>query len=267
VSASTIVLQSQREDRLHGWQGACCASVEAWAGARGFTYRFEGDECFARIPAYLRRRFGDQPVVLMDLARLLWLREVLEEGYVRALWIDADVLLFRPFAPAGAGDWLGREHWIQKRAGRLRTYPKVHNAFLQIDAGSSFLPFYIDRAAHLLERVDPPVVPQFIGPKLLTAWHNLVPFNVEERIGMCSPLVMRDLLAVARDGDGAAPAPALERLLRGHAQSLCGLNLCASYEGRDDGGLRHESGDYGALVEALESGRLDPWLQCSAPAG
>ena len=42
--------------------------------------------------------------------------------------------------------------------------------------------------------------PQFIGPKLLTALHNIVASPVMEQAGMLSPLVMRDLLA----GEGDA---------------------------------------------------------------
>ena len=260
-NSSTVVLQSQRAERLDGWQGRCCASVQAWATQCGYAYRFEDDEVFKRIPDPLRQRFGNQVVVLSDFARLLWMQEVLGEGYARVLWIDADVLLLRAFEPPARGDWLGREAWVQVSKGRLRSYRKVQNAWLQIGQGSSFLPFYIDRARCLLERAEPPVVPQFIGPKLLTAWHNLVPFNVEERVGMCSPVVMRDLLRAAREGiDIVSDSRALDLLRSGHGAALCALNLCASYEGRDDHGICHAPRDYHALIDALLEGRLDSVL-------
>jgi hypothetical protein len=257
VPSKTIILQSQRPEAVQGWQGRCCASVAAWAERQGFAYRFEGDELLARVPSSLRSRFVDQAVVLADLARLLWLREVLEEGFNRAVWVDADILLFRDFDLPAGGDHVGREVWVQRAGGGLRTFRKVHNAWLQIARDSVWLPFYINRASALLERVTPPVVPQFIGPKLLTAWHNIAAFNVEERVGMCSPLTMKDLLVHARGPHRDGPGSAVQRLRRGHRAALCGLNLCASYENRREDGVCHGNGDYEDLIEALLSGRLD----------
>lgn len=258
LSPKTAVLQSHRSEALQGWRGRCCASVEGWADRQGFAYRMEGDECLERVPATLRERFADQVVVLTDLARLLWQREVLGEGFDRAIWVDADVLFFRDFDPPATGDHVGREIWIQPEGRRLRSFRKVHNAWLQFSHDSVFLPFYLERATKLLERVTPPVVPQFVGPKLLTAWHNTVAFDVEERVGMCSPQAMQELLAVA---DGRLPHPkedgAVRRLVRGHGAALCALNLCSSYEDRPVDGVCHRSRDYDSLVEALLSRRLD----------
>ena len=186
-------------------------------------------------------------VVAADLARLYWLAQVLEEGYQRVIWCDADVLVFRPFSPPAADHGFGREVWVQAQRGRLRSYRKIHNAWLMFNAGSAVLPFYLDRAEALLRRAALPVVPQLVGPKLLTALHNLVGFEVEERAGMLSPLALRDLLA----GGGEA----LRRTVAGHAGPLCALNLCASYEGRAEGALRLGAGDY---REALRRLRSDP---------
>lgn len=249
----TIVLQSQRPDRLQGWQGRCCDSVQAWARRHGLAYRRCGDELFERVAEPLRQRFAAQPVVLSDLARLLWLQEVLDEGYRTAIWCDADVLLFRDFslAPAPAADRVGRECWVQHTDGRLRSYRKVHNAWLQVGAGSAFLAFYIDRALALLHRARPPFVPQFLGPKLLTAWHNIVPFEVEERVGMLSPLAMQELL-----GRPSVAGPALAALRSGHAQPLCALNLSASCEGREVDGVCHGSNGYNALIDGLLGGAI-----------
>ncbi|MEE4280054.1 MAG: hypothetical protein V2I82_16430 [Halieaceae bacterium] len=252
----TVVLQSQREASLSAWQRRCCDGVKHWAEGHGFAYRFEGDELFERVPSDIRRRFASQPVVLSDLARLLWLREALDEGFGRAIWVDADVLLFRDFAPAD-GDRFGRECWIQRRDGRLRSYRKLHNAWLQFVRGSVVLPFYIDRALLLLSRARPPVVPQFLGPKLLTAWHNIAPFAVEARVGMLAPLPMAELLR-AQGGD----TPALRALVAGHEEPLCALNLCASFEGRREGDMVHGPGDFAAVIDVLlhadAKHRLDP---------
>ncbi|EED32093.1 hypothetical protein NOR53_3241 [gamma proteobacterium NOR5-3] len=222
--------------------------MRRWASHRGFDYRLEGDALFERLPSTLRQRYAAQTVVLADLARLYWLREVLESGYHRAIWCDADLLVFEDFIPVDSGDLFGRECWIQQDGSRLRRYRKIHNAWMQFAAGSPTLAFYIDRAEALLERAEPPVVPQFIGPKLLTAWHNIVAFSVEERVGMLSPLAMAELLG---SGDRA-----LQMLRDGHGAPLCALNLSASYENRESDRVTHDERDYQQLVQELGSGAL-----------
>jgi hypothetical protein len=250
----TVVLQSQSQRRLEGWQGLCCASVRRWAAARGFAYRLIGDELFERLPPRLRERHAAQIVVLSDLARLLWLQEVLDGGFQRAIWCDADLLVFRDFEPVldESGACFGRECWIQRDGGKLRSYRKIHNAWMQFAAGSGTLAFYRERARVLLERAQGPVVPQFIGPKLLTAWHNIAAFAVEERVGMLSPLGMAELL-----GDDG---PALKKLRLGHAQPLCALNLSASCAERELDGVLHRDEDYRRLVEGLLDGSLSEKL-------
>jgi hypothetical protein len=248
----TIVLQSQAPGRDAPWQRACRQSVRAWARRHGYAYRFCGDELFARLPPALRDKFRPQPVVLADLGRLLWMQEVLAEGYGRAIWCDADLVVCRDFTPRDADHLLGREIWIQARdpGPDLQVRRQVHNAWLQFSAADSLLPFYIDRATALLERVQAPVVPQFIGPKLLTALHNILGFSIEERVGMLSPLVQRDLLA----GGG----PALDAFRAAHAAPPCALNLCASYVDRNSDGVCHTEADYAALVDGLLSGSCAP---------
>jgi len=201
--------------------------VETWARAAGFDYRFVGDELFAPIPECLRGRLRPQPVVASDLARLLALRRALEEGYEAAVWCDADFLVFAPerlILPA-APYALGREVWIEYRgAGRTpRARVKVHNAFLLFRRGNALLEFCIDAAERLLGAHPGPYPPQFVGPKLLTALHNIVGFPVAERAAMLSPPVIRDLIA----GGG----PCLELFRERSPEPVAGANLCASLAG------------------------------------
>ena len=82
----------------------------------------------------------------------------------------------------------------------FRVFKKVHNAFLMFRRGNSFLDFYTDTAVRLLSRNTGSVPPQFIGPKLLTALHNIAGLPVMDAAGMFSPAVIRDLVR----GEGAA---------------------------------------------------------------
>jgi hypothetical protein len=201
--------------------------VRRWARAAGFHYRRFGDELFDPIPEHLQDRLCAQPVVASDLARLLALRRALEEGYHAAVWCDADFLVFAPdrlTLPAEPYA-VGREVWIEDRgAGRApRARVKVHNAFLLFRRGNPFLDFYIDAVERLLGAHPGPYSPQFAGPKLLTALHNIVGFPVAERAGMLSPPVIRDLVA----GGG----PCLELFRARSPEPAAGANLCASLAG------------------------------------
>lgn len=226
--ASTLIIQSHREPLPFAWLQACVDSVRDWAGARGYDYRWLGDELFAGVDAELRAKTGPQPVIASDLGRLKSLQRGLADGYHRVVWCDADFLIFRPrgFELPDTDFALGREVWIQSGpAGRLRVYPKVHNAFLLFARGNSFLDFYTDTAERLLRLNRGSMPPQFIGPKLLTALHNIAQCPVMETAGMLSPAVLRDLLA----GGGAA----LEMLRAESKVAPLAANLSSSLTGAE----------------------------------
>ena len=223
VRSDTLVLQSHRRPVPAPWFVRCLDSVGEWAESSGFAYRFEGDLLFERLPADLRERTAAQPVVAADLARLEGLAAALQEGYRRVVWMDADTLVIDPrrLVLPEVDYALGREVWIQSDSrGRLRAYMKVHNAFLLIASGNPFLDFYRHAAARVVRAHGGAMVPQLVGPKLLTALHNLVSFPVVERAGVLPPAVARDLLA------GGGPALALFR--DRSSEPPAALNLCAS---------------------------------------
>ena len=97
---------------------------------------------------------------------------------------------------------------------------KVHNAFMMYKKGNSFLDFYTDTAERLLLQNNGRIPPQFIGPKLLTAIHNVVQCPVLETAGMLSPLVVKDIA----NGGGAA----LDLFKQKSPQKILTANLCSS---------------------------------------
>lgn len=219
----TLVIQSHRSPLPYRWLERCLASVRDWCALHAYGYRFLGDELFEGLPESIRSTVPGQTVIASDLARLLVLRDALHSGYQTAVWLDADVLIFDPaaFVLPAQSYAAGREVWVQHdKHGRLRSYRKVHNAFLLFARGNSFLDFYADTALRLLRLNTGPVPAQFIGPKLLTALHNVACLPVLETAGMLSPLVIRDLLA----GGG----PALDLFRANSPQPLAAANLCAS---------------------------------------
>ena len=220
---ATLVIQSHRDPLPFRWLRPCLDSVERWACASGYDYRYVDDELFDSVDARLLKKFGKQKVILSDLARLKWLQGGLVEGYQCVVWCDADFLIFdqKRFLLPETAYALGREVWVQQdKTGKLRIYRKAHNALLMFRQDNHFLDFYADTAERLLRLNRGAMPPQFIGPKLLTALHNIAICPVMECAGMLSPLVMRDLLVGKGD--------ALDLFRDKSPESIAGANLSSS---------------------------------------
>lgn len=225
----TLVIQSHRSPLPYAWLEPCLSSVREWCSLNGYDYRFLDDALFDTLPAALLEKTRAQKVIATDLARLHQLREALAEGYKTVLWLDADFLVFNPqkMVLPTAPYAVGREIWVQQdKREKLRVYKKVHNAFLMFRQENSFLNFYCETATRLLEQNTGTMPPQFIGPKLLTALHNITRLPVMEAAGMLSPLVIRDLL----NGEGDA----LSLHAKHSSAPLGGANLCSSSCDREE---------------------------------
>lgn len=228
MHAQTLVLQSHRLALPHQWLEPCIDSVRQWCDRYGFEHRFMDDDLFSLLPDDLLHKFSDQKVIATDLARLFWLKKTLQQGYQTVIWCDADFLVFKPeeFLLIDDSYALGREVWVQHdNKGRLRAYKKVHNAFMMFRQSNTFLNFYTETAERLLRLNTGTVPSQFIGPKLLTALHNIAQCPVMETAGMLSPLVMQNMLT----GDGEA----LELFNHESPVSIAAANLSSSVAQRD----------------------------------
>ncbi len=219
----TLVIQSHRSPLPYAWLSACIESVKEWSGLNDFGYRFLGDELFQSVPVKIMEKTQNQAVIATDLARLLVIKQALNEGVKCVVWVDADFLIFKPkiFNLPDSAYAIGREVWIQVNAeNKLQAYVKVHNAFLMFRRENSFLDFYIETATELLLKNSGRMPPQFIGPKLLTALHNVVQLTVLESAGMLSPLVIKDIIS----GKGKA----LDLFKQKSPAAIAGANLCCS---------------------------------------
>jgi hypothetical protein len=240
--SKTLIIQSHRHPLPHDWLQACLDSVASWARANGYHYRYIGDEIFAALGQELLEKTRTQPVIASDLARLISLQRGLAEGYDCVVWCDADFLIFDPdgFVLPDSEYALGREVWVQYDAQqRLRAFVKVHNALLMFRRGNSFLDFYRATAERLLRLNQGRMAPQFIGPKWLTALHNIALCPVMESAAMLSPMVMRDCIA----GQGEA----LRLFQQKSPVAPAGANLSSSLTERE--GLTDV--DMNSLIEIL----------------
>lgn len=220
---NTLVIQSHRTPLPYSWITRCLDSVSTWADSNYYQYRFMGDELFDVLPEAFAKKRLQQPVMFSDLARLICLKRALQDGYQRVIWLDSDFLIFDPSAFVVPDEQyaVGREAWVQHdKRGMLKVYKKVHNAFLMFCQGNHFLDFYIETATRLLSKNTGNVPPHFIGPKLLTALHNVVSLPVMESAGMLSPLVIKDLI----QGGGIA----WDQFVEASPQPIAGANLCIS---------------------------------------
>lgn len=232
---STLVIQSHTDPLPHVWLRRCIETVQQWCHQNNYQYRWMGDELLDGLEQSLLKKVEDQIVVASDLGRLHAIRTGLET-HDRVVWLDTDFLVFDAtnFVLPSANDnplnyRVGREVWVQEdqtNPAKLKAYVKVHNAFLLFDRGNSFLDFYIEHATKMLRECTGKIPPQFIGPKLLTAIHNVIGCPVLETAGMLSPSVIDDLLS---DGERCC---ALNLMHKRSQSNLAGANLCSSLVGQ-----------------------------------
>ncbi len=228
--SDTIVLQSHTQPLPATWIQTCLDSVRKWAHSNQYDYKFYDDELFKFIDDELLKKFTRQPIIATDLARLKLLQHYLQNNYSTVIWCDADFLIFSPnkFSLTSHKYALGREVWIQHKSRSEKTLIskiKLHNAFMMFRQNNSFLDFYTETAEHLLMLNTGTIPPQFIGPKLLTALHNIAQCPIAEHAGMLSPLVIED---ICQQG-----GIALDLFKQKSKQPIYAANLCSSlyYQG------------------------------------
>ncbi|MBT3203645.1 MAG: hypothetical protein HOM14_04005 [Gammaproteobacteria bacterium] len=225
----TLIIQSHKNPLPYNWLKRCLQSVKTWALKNNYEYKFLGDEIFNRVPTKILQKTQHQKVIATDLARLLALQYYLKQGYETVIWCDADFLIFDPdnFKIPDTNYAIGREVWIQhNKDNQLKVYKKVHNAFLMFSQGNSFLDFYTETAEKLLTMNSGKMPDQFIGPKLLTALHNIAICPVLETAGMLSPLVIKDII-----GNQSKP---INLFILNSSEPLSAANLCSSSCSKND---------------------------------
>lgn len=234
--ARTIVFQSYRTRAVPAWIERCMASVRDWAEQSGFDYRFHDDALLERAPAWLRQRAGGELCPVTDVARLAVAAEHLDEGYERAVWIDADVLVFDPdrmSVDAVGGFGFCHEIWLTDTDGRIGAEHRVNNAVCAFDRGSPHLAFLHDMLLRRAREV-PALGKLDLGTQPLTALRSVFPFHLFEHVGVLGPRLLAEI-----DLGG-------QRLLRAYGQALAAplaaANLCASLvdSGRAGPMLDHE---------------------------
>lgn len=222
----TVVVQSYRRHDVPPWIARCLASVASWAGAHGHTYRFVGDEMFDLLPPRYRLRTSHHVQMLADLGRLLLARDLLAEGFDRAIWLDADLLVTAPDAfaiPTAQPFYLCREVWVELEGGVPRVSERVNNCACSFTAAATFLPFYIDACQQLVRDTAGALSPLLVGTTFLSALDRVLPLPKLRDVALVSPHMLLELAA----GGG----PCLEAYRERFASPIRAANLCASFRG------------------------------------
>ncbi len=214
-----LVLQSDKPPPRPEWRRRCLTSVEDWAAAQGYAYRLIGDELFDPIPEDLRKACAGVLLPLTDIGRLLWLQKLLQEGWERAIWLDADILIFDASMRI-TGEAVGREIWISKgRETGFRAAESVNNCVLSVSAQSALRRRLLEATLAKAASFRAPPHPRALGPDLFRRLHAADPLPVVPDIAMTSPI----MLAALANGD-AAPLAAHRSVWAGpvRAANLCG---------------------------------------------
>ncbi len=219
----TLVFQSYKQN-LPLWLRRCQQSVQSWSIHNRYDYALLGDEIFHFNPLWFDEKVYDRLPIRSDLARLLYTRDALCH-YDQVVWMDIDCFVFAPgqLILPNRPYIFGQERWIQPHPKKKwKIYKNVCNAFFLFQRKNTFLDFYIETAQKMIQTVDKNhIAPQMIGPKLLTALHNIVQLPTTTMVGSASPWLIRE----CAQGGG----PLLEQMENTIQQTPCSaLNLCSS---------------------------------------
>jgi hypothetical protein len=219
----TVVIQSYRTENVAEWIARCMESVRLWTHQQGFDYQFADDSSFALCGTEYLARVGRNMRSITNLSRLELIREAHRNGYERAIWLDADVLVFRPdllTVDVTEGYAFAAETWIETTADNSWTAIRgTNNSAIVCMRGEPDLDFLIAATRHIARHRH--ISSNFqVGGDLIKGLHKSLGYAVLDDIGMFSKHVVR---ALANGNDRLIAMQAIE-----HGTPVFAANLCAS---------------------------------------
>jgi hypothetical protein len=221
------------------------ASVRSWTLLRGFEYHFVDDRLFEYAPTWYRERVQHSILLVSDLARLIVAKELLTE-YDRAIWIDADFLIFEPsklLVEQTQGYAFCRELWLEMDSkNQLGGGHRVNNAMSLFVRGNAILDFAID-ACQSIVRQKTNHYKLDVGTNFLTNLHAIVGFPLLDHVAMISPYLLINLVR-----EISIP-------VRGYRKSfgspMYAANLCSSFRKQTVNGMKMSDELFEQGVEVL----------------
>ena len=194
----TIVHQSFRTQNVPSWIERCLASVRAWATAKDYEYRFIDDRLVDYVGQDFCARVQHNWRAIANLARLELAREALCAGYQRAIWLDADVIVFDPERLAidlTRGYAFCLEVWIEVRPdGSGMVHRGVNNCSCVFAPDAADLDMLVSLIRHIVahRQIKSNLT---VGSYLLQALQPVLGFPLMTGVGLFSPWVVRGLAA------------------------------------------------------------------------
>jgi len=243
---STIVFQSYRTHDVPAWIDRCLASVRSWATGQGHDYEFIDDRLFDFLPSWYSAAVGDRLLPRTNLARLLAARQFLARGYERAIWVDADVLVFDAarwsLHEGDDGFAFTREIWFETRWGAPVARFGINNAVFVVAAGNPFLDFCV-WAHERIARTNTEIHDYATTTRLLTDLNRGAPLPLITSVGLVSAIVNRAI----REGR----ASELQAYMHAHGHPVQAANLSGSIVGRNVNGIVLAPQDQLGVIEIL----------------
>lgn len=173
-------------------------SVRAWTEREGWEYVCLDDAFFSLAPGWVHQACQGNIYAVTDIARLVWARRKLDEGYDRVVWADADILVFDPEAfgqelARVRGHGLSRELFLRVAAsGKVTALHGINNAVMVFEHDDSMLTDYLEACyARLCSLAHGPVPRTALGPALLRQIATTKPLRLIDGVGLFTPAIMR----------------------------------------------------------------------------
>ncbi|ACK67241.1 TPR repeat-containing protein [Rippkaea orientalis PCC 8801] len=193
----TVIYQSYRTENVPSWITQCMKTVKDWSQANNFDYQFIDDRLFEYVPEWYRKKVNNQIHLTSDLARLNLAKEYLSKGYDRAIWIDADILIFNQEKfnlPIDQPYLFCREIWLDyDRIGQKVTcQTRVNNSVSVFLKNNSLLDFYIHACEEIVKNKSQ-IVNISVGTVFLTLLYQAIGGELINNVGLFSPFITNDI--------------------------------------------------------------------------
>lgn len=250
----TVILQSYRTHDVAPWMNECLHSVRDWAGSHGYAYEFLDDRFFDYAPAWVREVCGTEILPITDVARLYLLRDYLGRGWDRAVWVDADVLVFAPDKFI-LDDKVSYSLCYElaclvtpEQGAQFGGY--VNNAVMFVTPNQPMLDFWIFAAEEILRtRGQQKVFSTIVGTRFFSALAGAMPLRAAQDVGLFIPPLIRDIAA----GGG----PLLDQWAAQLRKPVAAANLCRSMQDHHFSGATVSAEDIQKAVDILLQTRGD----------
>jgi len=246
LEIKTVVFQSYRVTEVAKWIGECMSSVKEWAAYNDFDYRFYDDSFFDFAPDWYRQKVDDSVHLLSDLCRLEMAKRLLHQGYDKAIWVDADVIVFdiEKFSlPLSENIAFCKELWVQPSdKNSIIGVEKVNNAVTLFSKESTFIDYYIGvchrivRETHQLKHAD-------VGTNFLTEYNKENKIDFINQVGLFSPTLNRSIL----DNN----VKVLSGYIKSFGSEIYAANLCATFQDKTFFGITLNADDFSSVVSLL----------------